>query len=139
LKERKFGLGQEKQRKRKFLVYAINAAYMFTENWDYIYSHVFERIKTIQRGNLIYVIVEPEEESKSPFFFVSIIDSTTGQTTKTFQILCRDNYDNIAYVGDKIFWTEEDTIKWSSIGKKDIKSASLKVKNGIFVLHEKKN
>lgn len=81
----------------------------------------------MQRGNGIYVIVEPEEEAKSPFFSITVIDSTTGQTTKTFSIPCRDSYDNVAYVGDKIFWTEQDTIKWSPIDKKDIKSASLKV------------
>lgn len=93
-----------------------------------IFSQLFERIKTLQRGSVIYVIVEPNEETKSPFFAVSVIDSATGETTKILQIPCRDNYDDVAYVGNYIFWTEENLLKWSPIDKKDIKSSSLKVK-----------
>ncbi|GAA5817056.1 hypothetical protein MFLAVUS_010593 [Mucor flavus] len=86
----------------------------------------FESIKTLQRGSAIYVIVEPSEEVKSPFFDVSIIDGTTGETTQSLQIPCRNTASDITYVGNYIIWTEDDSIKWSPIDKKDIKSSSLK-------------
>lgn len=91
------------------------------------FSQLFEKIKTLQRGSDIYVIVEPNEELKSPSFAVSVIDSATGETTKTVQIPCHQGYDDVAYIGNYIFWTESNLLKWSSIDKKDVKSTLLKV------------
>ncbi|KAI7872624.1 uncharacterized protein EV154DRAFT_529119 [Mucor mucedo] len=85
-----------------------------------------ESIQVLQRGNDIYVVVEPIEDSKSPVFAVNILDSATGETTKTVQIPCHTNYDHVAYVGNYIFWTEANLLKWSSIDKKDVKSILLK-------------
>lgn len=90
-------------------------------------SSLNENIQVLQRGSDIYVVVEPSEDSKSPVFAVNVLDSTTGETTKTVQIPCQASYDHIAYVGNYIFWTESDLLKWSSIDKKDVKSILLKV------------
>lgn len=93
----------------------------------YFYSQGFDNIKTLQRGNAIYVIVEPNEDTQSSLFDISIIDSETGSTTETLKIPCHNTAGNIAYVGNYIIWTEDGLIKWSPIDKKGIKSSSLKV------------
>ena len=93
-----------------------------------MYSNAFEKIKLLERGSLTYVVVEPEEETKSTSFQITAIDSQTGQTTQTIQIPCHTNFDNVAYVGDYVVWTEADLLKWTPITKKEIKSISIKVK-----------
>ncbi|CEP08079.1 hypothetical protein [Parasitella parasitica] len=89
-------------------------------------GQVFERLKLIERGDLIYVIVEPNSDNKSPFFFVNIIYATTGETSSTFKIPCSSNYDDVTYTGDYLIWTEADILKWTLITKKQIASTSIK-------------
>ncbi|KAI8987892.1 hypothetical protein BDF20DRAFT_904770 [Mycotypha africana] len=89
-------------------------------------NHIFERMKTIKRDGLIYVIVEPDDEASSPYFVVNKINSDTGATVETFQIPCKSTYDDISYVGDYILWTEEDTINWNPIFKKEIRKTPIK-------------
>lgn len=90
-------------------------------------SHVFERIKLIQRGDLIYVVIEPEEDTGYPSFVVHAINSADGQTAKTIKIPCHHTFDNVVYVGDYILWTEVDNLKWTPIHEKNVKTVSIKV------------
>lgn len=102
----------------------INGPNAYTPN----FSHVFERIKVIQRGELIYVVVEPEEDTGSPAFVVNVINSADGQTSKTVKIPCHHSFDNVVYVGDYILWTEGDNLKWTPIREMNVKTVSIKVK-----------
>lgn len=92
-----------------------------------ISSDVFERVKLIQRQDVIFVVVEPEEDIKSPFFVITAIDSKTGQIIKKLDISCRDTFNDVTYVGNYVVWTEADNLKWTPIDKKDVKSVSIKV------------
>jgi hypothetical protein len=100
-------------------------------------SQVFERVRTIQRGSLVYVIVEPDDDESSSFFTTYIIDSATGESLSTIKIPCGANYDDVTYVGNYLLWTEEDTLNWTPVDKNDIKSTSIKVEdtlNFVFFL-----
>jgi hypothetical protein len=90
-------------------------------------SQVFERVKTIQRGSLAYVIVEPDDDEASSFFTTYIIDSATGESLSTVKIPCGANYDDVTYVGNYLLWTEEDTLNWTPIDKNEVKSTLIKV------------
>jgi hypothetical protein len=92
-------------------------------------SQVFERVRTIQRGSLVYVIVEPDDDESSSFFTTYVIDSATGESLSTIKIPCGANYDDVTYVGNYLLWTEEDTLNWTPVDKNDIKSTSIKVED----------
>ncbi|KAG1141646.1 hypothetical protein G6F37_008214 [Rhizopus arrhizus] len=81
-----------------------------------------KKLKMIEREGHVYVVVEPEEEAKSPYFFINIIDRTTGETEKTLQIHCQSGFSHITYVGDYIFWIEENLLKWTPLQVKDIQN-----------------
>ncbi|KAI8636019.1 hypothetical protein BD408DRAFT_448750 [Parasitella parasitica] len=89
-------------------------------------GQVFEKMKLFERGDLVYVAVEPNDEKKSPFFLINVIHATTGEISSTFEIPCNSNYDDVTYTGDYILWTEEDILKWTLITKKQIASTSIK-------------
>ncbi|KAK4519912.1 uncharacterized protein ATC70_010156 [Mucor velutinosus] len=89
-------------------------------------AQVFERLRAFERGDLIYVVVEPNDDSRSPFFLINVIYATTGETSSTFKIPCGANYEDVTYTGDYLLWTEEDVLKWTPINKKDISSVSIK-------------
>lgn len=91
-----------------------------------LFSQVFERLRAFERGDLIYVVVEPNDENKSPYFLVNTIYATTGETSSSFKIPCGANYEDVTYTGDYLLWTEEDILKWTPITKKDITSVSIK-------------
>ncbi|KAI7900808.1 uncharacterized protein BX663DRAFT_562854 [Cokeromyces recurvatus] len=89
-------------------------------------DQIWERLKLIHRGNSIYIIVEPDDNEESPFFVIHTIDSETGDATSTTKIPCTTTYEAISYIGDYLFWTENDLLKWTNIDKIDIKSTSIK-------------
>lgn len=99
---------------------------LWTWNRESKDDHVFERIKLIQRGDLIYVVIEPEEDAGYPSFVVHAINSADGQTTKTVKIPCHHTFDNVVYVGDYILWTEVDNLKWTPIHEKNVKTVAIK-------------
>lgn len=95
-----------------------------------------KKLKMIEREGHVYVVVEPEEEAKSPYFFINIIDRTTGETEKTLQIHCQSGFSHITYVGDYIFWIEENLLKWTPLQVKDIQSVVIQVSRQIQAWHE---
>lgn len=119
--ERNFGLGLEKQIQSKFSIYSYTHLIFIPA-----YSQAFERLRAFERGDLIYVVVEPNDENISPYFLVNAIYATTGETSSSFKIPCGANYEDVTYTGDYLLWTEEDILKWTPITKKDITSVSIK-------------
>lgn len=124
MKEKRFGVGREqptKSNKYKHLDEHRLSLLLFQ------CSQLFETIRTVKRGDIIYAIIDPDDEAQKPFFSIVAIDGETGQEISTTKVPCDMNYDNIGYIGNYLFWTEEHAIKWTSIEKVDIKSTSLKV------------
>ncbi|KAG0759110.1 hypothetical protein G6F24_009309 [Rhizopus arrhizus] len=82
-------------------------------------------IKMIEKDEHIYVVVEPEEDIDAPYFFISIIDKLSGEMKKTLQIHCNSGFSHITYIGDYVFWIEENELKWTPIYMKDIQTAGI--------------
>ncbi|KAL4213035.1 hypothetical protein CU097_015490 [Rhizopus azygosporus] len=80
------------------------------------------KLKIREKEGHIYVVVEPEEGSNAPYFFINIIDRLTGETEKTLQIDCHSSFSHITYIGDYIFWIEGSLLKWTPIYAKDIQA-----------------
>ncbi|KAI9478581.1 MAG: hypothetical protein EXX96DRAFT_571423 [Benjaminiella poitrasii] len=89
-------------------------------------EHIWERLMLIQRDGLIYLIVEPDDKEASPYFVIHTIDSQTGETKSTVQVPCSTDYEDISYIGNYLFWTENDLLRWTAIDKVDIKYTSIK-------------
>lgn len=90
-------------------------------------------IKTIEKDEFVYVIVEPEEDSSAPYFLINMVDKLTGKTSRILQIHCNSGFTHITYIGHYIFWIENELLKWTPIYAEDIQSVELQVR-----LHEKK-
>lgn len=127
--ERSFGLGPERPMTSKWALVLGNKKK--DDVYSCVTSQVFERVKTIERGSLAYVIVEPDDDESSSYFTTHIIESTTGEPLSTVKIPCEANYDDVTYVGNYLLWTEEDILKWTPIDKNEVKSTSIKVRSSI--------
>lgn len=84
-------------------------------------------LKMIEKDEHIYVVVEPEEDTDAPYFFISFIDKLSGEMKKTLQIHCNSGFSHITYIGDYVFWIEEDELKWTPIHTQDIQTAGIQV------------
>ncbi|CAO3700491.1 unnamed protein product [Rhizopus stolonifer] len=82
-------------------------------------------IKTIEKDEFVYVIVEPEEDSIAPYFLINMVDKITGKTSRTLQIHCSPGFTHITYIGHYIFWIENELLKWTPIYNEDIQSVEL--------------